>query len=137
MAGDPARLSIEERLREFIKGSAKQPFDWKDRNCGFWVCEWILRERGFDPVAKYRKRFKTVNGFLRFVLHNGGNEAFSRMVAGRAGLVETETPQLGDVGLIYADGATMAIKGDKNNWIAKTPGGVAIGPFECSVAWKL
>jgi Domain of unknown function (DUF6950) len=137
MAGDPARLSLEDRLREFIRIGAEQPFDWTKRNCGFWVCEWIAAEKGFDPVAKYRKRFKTARGFQRFIVRNGGNEAFSRMVARKAGLVETETPQLGDVGLIYADGAMMAIKGDKNNWIAKTSGGVAIGPFECIVAWRL
>jgi hypothetical protein len=120
----------------FLQCSAGQDFDWAERNCGFWVCEWIERETGRDPVAEYRNRFGR-REFTRRVLKAGGTEAFSRMIAYKAGLLETETPQLGDVGLIFGDGATMAIKADFDRWAVKTSGGIAIGPFRCIVAWSI
>jgi hypothetical protein len=53
-------------------------------------------------------------------------------------LKQTFLPLLGDVGLVRADGATMAIKGDKENWIVKLNGnGVAIAPFPMIIAWGL
>jgi hypothetical protein len=83
-------------------------------------------------------RFKTPLGFRRFVTKHGGNENFSRSVAAKAGLEQTSAPMLGDVGLVYADGATMAIKADGSHWIVKRNSeGVAIGPFRHIVAWML
>lgn len=94
--------------------------------------------RGVDPVSELRDRFRTAVGFKRHVTRAGGNEAFSRSIAGRAGLQETDRPGIGDVGLVVTgDGATMAIKATGPNWIGKTVKGVAIGPFSCIVAWKL
>lgn len=91
-----------------------------------------------DPVSHVRGRFKSAAGFQRCVAAAGGNEAFSRDIAKRAGLVETDQPILGDVGLIATgDGATMAIKVDANKWACKTLHGIAIGPFEQITAWRI
>jgi hypothetical protein len=137
MASDtPA--TVRRQLQNFIRTSSARPFDWLDCNCGFWVCEWIKIRTGCDPVAEYRGKFKTPLGFRRFVTKHGGNENFSRSVAAKAGLEQTSAPMLGDVGLVYADGATMAIKADGPHWIVKRHGeGIAIGPFRPIVAWML
>jgi hypothetical protein len=137
LASDSASL-IGDRLADFIRKSAGREFDWLGCNCGFWACDWIKLEAGIDPVAVYRSCYKTAGGFLRRVIREGGNEAFSRKVAKDARMIETSSPRLGDVGLIRGDGATMAIKGDRENWIVKRGGvGVLIGPFIQIVAWRL
>ena len=130
---------MNDRLATFLQRSAAREFDWLHCNCGFWVCEWINDATGVDPVHAYRGRFKTARGFLRFVRKSGGNENFSRKVAQEAGLAETWNPQLGDVGLVHADGAgTMAIKADGAKWIVKRNGlGVAVAPFPFLIAWRL
>jgi hypothetical protein len=133
MAGD-----IASELTQFIRESAGRPFDWVACNCGFWVCEWISRQTGSDPVEGVRGRFKTASGFRRHVAASGGNEEFSCRIAERSGLVETDKPVPGDVGLVATgDGATMAIKVDANRWACKTLYGIAIGPFEQITAWRL
>ena len=139
MASDPSRLSIDERLTQFLQSSAARKFEWTKCNCGFWVCEWIKITKGIDPVAEYRGRFKTTKGFIRFIKSSGGNENFSRKIAHAAGLEQTYTPHIGDVGLINCGeaGATMAIKGDSDKWIAKTYSGIATGPWPCIIAWRL
>jgi hypothetical protein len=125
-------------LRKFLRDSSARKFDWVTCNCGFWVCEWIEMMTGEDPVADTRGRFKTVSGFVRHVASSGGNEEFSRQVAKRARLVETDAPIFGDVGLVATgDGATMAIKVDAERWACKTSYGIAIGPFEQITAWRL
>jgi hypothetical protein len=125
-------------LKQFLRESSRKQFDWVSCNCGFWVCDWISRAKGKDPVAHVRGRFRTATGFRRHVSAAGGNEAFSRDIAGRAGLRETDTPGIGDVGLVATgDGATMAIKLDANKWACKTLQGIAIAPFEQITAWRL
>jgi hypothetical protein len=133
MAGD-----IAAELKRFLRESANRRFDWAECNCGFWVCEWIRLVTDGDPVGHVRGRFKSASAFRRFVMNAGGTEAFSRGIAEQAGLVETDHPILGDVGLVATgDGATMAIKVDSNRWACKTLYGIAIGPFEQITAWRL
>lgn len=72
------------------------------------------------------------------VARAGGNEAFSRQIAERAGLTETLQPQRGDVGLVSnAAGATMAICIGDGRWAAKSPRGVLIAVCDVIVAWSL
>lgn len=138
MARDPAAAIDAAALTLFLRHGAAQPFDWLACNCGFWVCDWIELVRGVDPVADFRRRFKTAAWFRRMVKAAGGNEAFSRGVAERAGLVETDKPKRGDVGLIStAAGATMAIYVGGGRWAAKSPRGVAIAAFPPVVAWSV
>src|SRR5947209_4628702 len=101
MAGHPA-AEIEAALRLFIRDGAGRPFDWLTCNCGFWACDWIKLVSGVDPVAEFRG-FPTATGFRRFVAKAGGNEAFSRAIAARAALQETEEPKIGDVGLVETE----------------------------------
>jgi hypothetical protein len=137
MACDSAS-GIESRLRTFLRKSASRRFDWIECNCGFWVCEWISLITGADPVKEFRRRFASAVGFQRHVRRAGGNESFARNVAERAGLVEIQVPELGDVGLVVTgDGATMAIKCAGRNWACKTLHGIAIAPFEQIIAWRL
>jgi hypothetical protein len=136
MACNSPAVLIE--LQEFLRDSAKKKFDWVSCNCGFWVCEWIKLVTGNDPVDDIRGRFKTASGFRRFVMSSGGNEAFSCSIAKRAGLVGTDRPMLGDIGLVATgDGATMAIKLDADKWACKTLDGIAIAPFGQIAAWRL
>lgn len=89
-------------------------------------------------MNELRGKFKTAVSFQRHVMKAGGNEQFSRDIAAKAGLNETGTPRLGDVGLVATgEGATMAIKVDGANWALKTETGIAIGPFEQIAAWRL
>lgn len=138
MARDPAAAIDAAALTLFLQRGAAQPFDWLACNCGFWVCDWIKLVRGFDPVGEFRRRFKTAAWFKRMVAKAGGNEMFSRGVAACAGLVETDTPKRGDVGLITtAAGATMAIYVGDGRWAAKSPQGVLIADFPLIVAWSV
>jgi hypothetical protein len=92
--------AIADDLQNFIKSGAALPFDWVSCNCGFWVCDWIRVKTGRDPVLKYRGRFSSSIGFQRHIMSIGGNEAFSRTVAAKAGLKATDEPGRGDVGLV-------------------------------------
>lgn len=137
MAGHiPDRLETD--LRAFLHQGAAKKFDWISCNCGFWVCEWIERRTGIDPVRDMRKRFDDAFAFQRFVLVRGGNEAFSRGIAERAGLSETGAPQRGDVGLVQTGaGAAMAICIGDGRWAAKSMHGVVIAEMPVITAWSI
>jgi hypothetical protein len=68
----------------------------------------------------------------------GGNEAFSRAIAAKAGLKETDDPGRGDVGLVITgSGATMAICVGNSRWAAKSQDGVCIAAFPMIIAWRV
>lgn len=123
-------------LQSFLQSSSALPFDWVSCNCGFWACDWLRLSTGIDPVSQLRGRFRSAHEFRRHVEQLGGNEAFSRSIAKKARLIETNNPKPGDVGLVATgDGATMAINVGENKWAAKSLSGVTIAPFEHIVAW--
>jgi hypothetical protein len=130
--------AVTDDLKQFIESGAALPFDWLSCNCGFWVCDWIRAKTGQDPVLKHRGKFTSSIGFQKFVVECGGAEAFSRSVASRAGLEETEDPSRGDVGLVVTgSGATMAICMGQGRWAAKSQDGVCIASFPLITAWRV
>jgi hypothetical protein len=130
--------AIADDLQNFIKSGAALPFDWVSCNCGFWVCDWIRVKTGRDPVLKYRGKFSSSVGFKRHIMSIGGNEAFSRTVAAKAGLKATDEPGRGDVGLVITgSGATMAICVGNGRWAAKSQDGVCIAAFPMITAWRV
>ena len=126
-------------LADFLQRGATQPFDWGARNCGLWVCDWIALVRGIDPAADLRGRFKTATGLGRHIARLGGIETFARGIAGRAELVETKTPVLGDAGLIEVPLSTqaMAIADGHGNWLAKTMRGIVQEQHRMIVGWTV
>jgi hypothetical protein len=130
--------AVTDELQNFIKSGSALPFDWVSRNCGFWVCDWIRVKTGRDPVLKYRGKFSSSMGFKRHIMAAGGNEAFSRAIAAKAGLKETDDPGRGDVGLVITgSGATMAICVGNSRWAAKSQDGVCIAAFPMIIAWRV
>ena len=123
------------RLSAFLREGAGLPFVWGQRDCSLWPCEWIKAERGIDPAEALRGTYDTALACARIQRAAGGLPALAAALAARAGLLATDTPEAGDVGLVeLADMPLLALcTGPK--WAIKTKDGLVIVPATPVQAW--
>lgn len=124
-------------LAEFLRDGATRRFEWGVCDCCIWACSWVLAQRGVDPSAPWRGRYRTARGALRHI-RKGGDfvDVVSRAMAA-AGLAETSDPQPGDVGVVLTDmGGTLAVR-TSTGWACKSERGVVVAPYELVKAWTV
>lgn len=127
-------LNIPE-LVAFLRASASRPFVWGECDCMLWMAEWVSISRGVDPAAYLRGTYSNALACRRIVADQGGEVSLATKLAADAGLVTTEIPMTGDVGLVRAmNGIVGAIK-VPSGWVMKSRVGVAIARTDALIAW--
>lgn len=127
-----------ERLTAFLAEGARTPFVWGVRDCAMWVADWIAAERGADPAHDLRGTFRCHLGSARLQRRSGG---LTTLVAGplaAGGLVETDKPAAGDVGVVMTKAGEIAgICMGGGLWAVKAKDGVAVAPAALIKAWSI
>lgn len=129
-------------LSDFMAQSLRTRFDWRQRNCLFWLADWVMIRRGADPVADLRGRFTTPQDCMRYLSDHGGLLAVVAARASAAGLILTETPQAGDIGVVQVAGVD---EGDPVTgaicvgglWSVLSPGGLSTFDASPLAAWTV
>ena len=128
-------------VADFCDEVARLGWAWGERDCLLWLGTWAQRNTGIDGGAPWRGRYKTALGCIRTLNRSGGMEACIERGAALAGMVETDSPLAGAVGLVEVltpkgMGPVGAIfTGER--WSVLTPGGVLsirTSPLRC---WNL
>jgi hypothetical protein len=124
-------------LTDFLRAGAAQPFTWGTVDCCTWACDWIVQQRGVDPMAAYRGLYDSARGATRQYIGDGGLETVVRARMAEAGLSETHDPRIGDVGLVKTNaGPALAIRTDIG-WASKAPSGLSCAMFPVIAAWRV
>ena len=132
-----ARLTPEDVLAA-VMDVMSGPWVWGQRDCCAAACEVFRRLHGIDPMADLRGVAATREEADRIVSAYGGMEAMAARKLAEAGLVATDDPQPGDLGLSpeRPEGRVLCICIEPGRWAAKTARGFALlGPAER--AWTL
>lgn len=125
------------RLRAYLAEGARSPFAWAQRDCISWPCDWVWRERGFDPMAAARGSYSGRFSCARFLLQQGGLLALAEREMAVAGLARTKAPRSGDVGIVATTFGPMgAIRAD-SVWALKTLDGVVFVNPRLLAAWEV
>ncbi len=128
-------------VADFCDEVARLGWAWGERDCLLWLGLWSERNTGIDGGAPWRGRYKTALGCIRTLNRSGGMEACIERGAALAGMVESDSPLVGAVGLVdvltpKGMGPVGAIfTGER--WSVLTPGGVLslrASPLRC---WNL
>ncbi|MET8524104.1 hypothetical protein [Nocardioides sp. NPDC004968] len=125
-------------LAKYLRAGAARPFCWDSCDCCSWACGWVALRRGVDPSARWRGRYRTARGALLQIRRAGGDllDVASEAMAD-AGLVPTEAPRPGDIGVVETDrGQALAIR-TPTGWAAKAAAGITVAPFGCLRAWSV
>lgn len=123
-------------LERFLDDMARRPFADGTNDCVLTVADWVLANGHPDPAAPFRGRYRTALGRERIVRREGGMLAVMEAGAARAGLVATDNPLRGDVGLVRMGNWTVAAICLGGFWAAKGEG-LTVGPAEVLKAWRV
>ncbi len=125
-------------LIAFLRAMARASFDWGSCDCSLVMADWCRARRGVDPAASLRGRYSTAAGAMKHVFRLGGFETMGRSLMAGSGFAVTDTPRVGDVGLVAHPivGPVFAIR-CALGWAVKSPEGVAVGDYPTIVAWSV
>ncbi len=125
-------------LAEYLRAGAARPFAWDACDCCSWACGWVALQRGVDPSARWRGRYRSVRGAMLQIRRAGGDLlAVTREAMAASGLAATTAPGPGDVGVVATDqGQALAIR-SAAGWAVKSERGIVVAPFACLQAWSV
>lgn len=130
-------------LREFL--ALPHLFGWGGvvgDDCTTWCASWVQRRTGIDPAAAYRGTYSSPAGAHRLVKSAGSLVALVEPTLLPLGLVRTDGPSDGDVGIVRAasfDGGTISeISAIKFGplWAMLSPARVVAKKAELVAAWR-
>lgn len=131
-------MTRSERLTAFVAEGARTPFVFGRSCCAMWVADWIVAERGIDPAHDLRGTFRCHLGSLRLQRRSGGLATLVTGPLAATGLVETDEPATGDVGVVMTNiGEIAGICMGGGLWAVKTKDGVAVAPAALIKAWSI
>lgn len=132
----------EVQLGSFLRRVAARPHVWGRTDCVMTLFEWVRLRTGIDPVAVSGAAWsceREANAVIAGVggVRDGGAELFRR-----CGLVETDAPAVGDIGVIEAmrkgQGMHVAAIFTGARWaFPAEPRGLAMARGNLLVAWSL
>lgn len=133
----PMNLDRRARLRTFLAEGARLPFVWGERDCALWACDWIKAERGVDPAEALRGTYRSDRACARLLRAMGGLPALAADLAARAGILETDTPEAGDVGVIELPIGTYLALSTGAGWAIKAADGIVVSPARPTKVWAI
>lgn len=115
---------MNSNLAEFLGESAGRDFAWGARDCGLWLADWVVAERGIpDPAAALRGRYGD-RAAAHAALGRFGLALVVARLARAAGLARTQDPMPGDIAVIALPpkiGPTGTIRG-RYGWVVLAAG---------------
>lgn len=123
-----ARRRLAYRLEKAMRAAAGRPMRFD--GCALFQANVHRAALGVDPIAEWRKRYRTVRG-LRRILGPRGLRGAMLKVARRNGWkrIKPGAARAGDIGLVIAAGATgfaVVRKLHRNEWIGRTEMGYSV-----------
>lgn len=124
-------------LGAFLETVAARPFKDGRHDCLLTVADWVQAMTGRDPAAPYRGRYRTALGRERLLRRLGGMEAVMSDGAARTGLLATDHPVTGDVGLIRHRGQALAAIHTEGLWAVQSSAGLTVLTADAVIqAWR-
>ena len=101
---------------------------WGEADCCTSACDVFLRLHGVDPMKPLRGACASREEAERVIGAYGGMLAMAERLTAAAGLVRTDAPQPGDLGLTAErpEGQALCICVSPDRWAAKTARGFAV-----------
>lgn len=127
-----------EQVTAYVMAGAGLPFCWGACDCAVWACGWVREACGIDVAAAFRGTYRTRIGAARKLNKRGGFVQAVTETMETGGLTQTQTPEIGDIGVIQTPaGLALGIKVGFG-WAAKADlGAVVSSSFDMVRAWSV
>lgn len=130
-------MTRAERLRAYVDAAQAEPVVWGVSDCSAWPAAWVAQETGRKvPLPRYGSR----EDAHAIIGKAGGLVHVWTAIAQRVGLSTTQSPALGDVGVVaLSDRDIGGIFAHDGILFVRTDAGRVIGlrPKKILAAWSL
>jgi hypothetical protein len=123
-------------LDAFLEEALAKRFQDGTWDCALMVAAWVERVTGVDGAAPWRGQYDTRTGWLRILQREGGIEGVIAKGAALAGMVETDEPIRGDIGVIDFGQGPMGGIYLGQSWAAAGFRGLAVQRATVVKAWR-
>lgn len=122
----------------FLRDVAATEWIFGETDCSMTVANWVKLRTGRDPGHSLRGHYRTERGWKRIAAKAGGLGPLFDRLAADAGLVSTDDPEPGDIGLVELPGfgPAGAIR-VRRGWFVHMKKGVTVAPFPTLAAWRV
>ncbi len=125
-------INIEAALREFIAAELARP-NYPGACCRI-ADNWVMTALCFSPLQRAGRDYVTDSDVEAWLSEPGGIAVAVNRVMRKSGLKKTNSPQVGDVGLVfYRQRLCMAIR-TASGWLSRDETGIFVAPI--SATWK-
>ena len=129
------------RLSRYLSRVAARPFQWGELDCALFAAGWAMQMTGIDPAADWRGKYSTEQGCARILKRHGGLLTLAANGAQRAGLISTETPSIGAIGVLEVEtarGRDLALAIYVGSfWSLLSPDGLLMVRADPVAAWEV
>lgn len=125
-------------LDDFLERMAATPFVDGATDCVLTPADWVIENAWPDPAADLRGRYRTALGRERLLRRLGGIEQVVSQRMSAAGLIPTDVPQRGDVGLVALHGLIFGGIFLGERWAIQSKAGLySASPERVVRAWSV
>lgn len=93
-------------LAQYLASVARRSWGYGHLDCCTFMADWLMRRGLPDPMPDRRGTYATKQEYRAAIRSEGGIIASCRARFSKVGLVETDSPDAGDVALVLAPFAT-------------------------------
>ncbi|MGV1900745.1 DUF6950 family protein [Agrobacterium sp. 22-3674b3] len=130
-----------DQLATFLASNEREPWTPGGKvDCCLALAEWAIWLGYPDPAAHLRGAYRPGQGQIDILSARGGAIELVRACAETLRLSSTDTPQVGDIGVVgSAHNITrqFGVIHDGGGWLTRTPRGFARVAAKTLAAWRL
>lgn len=121
-------------IADYIAAEAQKPFRWGETDCVSTTDRWIRLCTGLSPLAWVERDYLSADEAERILADRGGLAVLVNRAMRGVGIVKTDDPQAGDVGLVVHDGKLCMAIHTGDYWFSHDERGLVGKPLDA--VWK-
>lgn len=131
-------LTLSDDLPEFLRLASVIPFTYGAWDCGRFVAQWVLLNRGIEPGKEYVGAYDTALQLARILKRRGGIVRHFDLCLAEIRVFRTQTPQRGDISIVDAvEGPTGAIMLNSAYSVCLSQNGIRIRCLPLMATWRI
>ncbi len=133
--------NVSADLQIYTMQAASKPWIDGENDCCTLAADWCVARGHSDPMERWRGKYDSEDGAREFIDDYGGLVALWLVGMADAGIEETETPEIGDIGIVQVLGKRgpelVGAICTGRWWQMRSPRGIYAGKIKPLIAWAV
>lgn len=133
--------NVSADLQTYVMDVAGKPWIDGENDCCTLAADWTVVRGHSDPMERWRGQYSTEVEAKAFIEDYGGLVSLWLVGMADAGIEETDTPEIGDIGIVRVLGENgpelVGAICSGRRWQMRSPRGIYAGKIKPLIAWRV